>query len=1000
MGQDSIFISDRFRQLFRKPFLSMKKQLLLLFLLCFIALRADENSGSSSSSDLLGQREKWVNRSYASLNLDEKIGQLFMLRAHSDKGKAYEDRVEQLIKTYKVGGLCFFQGTPERQTELTNRYQAASKIPLMISMDAEWGLGMRLTSSTISFPKQLMLGAITDNRLIYQMGQSIARQCKRIGVHINFAPVADVNNNPANPVIGMRSFGEDRYNVAVKSYMYAQGMQDAGVMACAKHFPGHGDTNLDSHYDLPVIPHTSDRLDSIELFPFKILSEHGIQSMMVAHLSVPALDGRNNRPTSLSKPTIAGLLQDSLEFEGLIFTDGLEMKGVTKHFNPGVVEAEALVAGNDILLLPEDVGKALESIKMYLEQGKISETALEQKVKKVLRAKYNLGLTDFTPMSTIGMRDYLHDAKTKALNRKLIQNAITAVRDEQEILPIEDIREQNVATLAMGAYAITPFQKMVDNYMPVEHLFGGKLLEGGEMRRKMDRLKDKDLVIVSIHDMNNSAGKNFGVTMGQRSFLQALAKNTKVLLVIFGNPYSLAYFDQIPNVVVAYNDGDLIQELTAQGIFGVFPFKGRLPITASVKSKYRSGMDTRMGFRLGYVSPELVGLNKDNLSTIDGLMADAIEKKATPGGTVLIVKDGQVAYHKAFGHHTYSKRRKLQKNDIFDVASITKVASTTLAIMRLYENGQINIYDPIGKYLPELKGTNKEHLVIRNILCHKAGLRAWIPFFESTIVGSKRNPKPDPKLYKRQKTKGFEIQITDNLWLRNDYRDTIWQKIYDSELRSSRDYRYSDLGFYLMSKLVYQVSAQPLDEYVKRYFYEPLGLRSTTYKPSGQFDNSQIVPSEEDKYWRRQRIDGHVHDMGAAMLGGVSGHAGLFSTANDLAVLMQMLLNDGYYGGKRFLKAETIRQFINRHPEDTRRAVGFDMKELDINRTANMSTLASDYTFGHLGFTGTCVWADPKYDLIYVFLSNRTYPSMKNFKLNSEDYRPRIQRVLYESLNK
>ncbi len=944
-------------------------------------------------------REAWVASTFDSLTEDQRIAQLFMIRAHSDKGPDHINKVTKLVRDYQVGGLCFFQGTPEKQAELTNKYQQLSKVPLMISMDAEWGLGMRLKSSTISFPHNLTLGAIQNNNLIYDMGQEVARQCRRLGVHVNFAPVVDINNNKANPVINYRSFGEDRYNVSAKSYMYMKGMQDGNLMACAKHFPGHGDTNVDSHYDLPIINHGMPRLDSIEMFPFRLLAEHGMQSMMIAHLHVPAIDATTNRPTTLSPRAVTEILKEEIGFDGLIFTDGLGMKGVTKHYRAGEVEAKALVAGNDILLLPQDVPAALKEIKNYIASGELSIASVEEKVKRVLRAKYDLGISTPQRVSTTNLRADLNPPAAQVLKRKLIDNALTLVRNDQQIVPISEIKNKKISVLSIGKTSRTPFQNTLAKYGTFTQTNIGKEITSSKSTRLLQQFKSQDLVIVSLHDMSSRASKGFGVSGSTRDFLEKLNQQNKVLLVVFGNPYSLEYFDNLNNILMAYDDDKMVQESAAQAIFGATGINGRLPVTASPRSQFNDGVTTNPLFRFGYDIPESVGLNSLVLNQIDGLANDAIATKATPGCVVLVAKDNKIVFHRAYGHHTYSKRTKTQKDDIFDLASITKIAAGTLSAMKLYEEGTINIYQPMSTYIPELQTTDKRDLAIYDIMAHKAGLKAWIPFFEQTVSGSKRNPRPSTKIYKKEVNGNFFVPVTNKLFMISSFRDTMWNQIFRSPLRDNRNYKYSDLGFYLVERMVKNKAGMTLDQYADKTFYQPLGLSNTGYNPWKRYPLQRIVPTEEDKYWRRQRVQGYVHDMGAAMLGGVSGHAGLFSTSTDLAVIMQMLLNGGYYGGQQFLQPSTIQTFTTRHSGDTRRGIGFDMRELDPSRSQNMTNLASANTFGHLGFTGTCVWTDPDQNLIYIFLSNRTYPSMRNNKLGSEDYRPRIQEVIYQALD-
>ena len=913
--------------------------MLTLLLITFFCISAGEPqpqlfSYQTNNSD---EEAAWVNATYDGMTLDERIGQLFSIRAHSDLGKKHTDWVEEQIRKYHVGGMTFFQGTPEKQAELTNRYQSLSKVPLMIAVDAEWGLGMRFKKSAISFPRQLTLGAIQDNRLLYEMGIEVARQCRRLGMHVNFAPVVDVNNNPNNPVINTRSFGEDRYNVAAKSYMYMKGMQDGNIIACAKHFPGHGDTDVDSHYDLPVITHDRQRLDSLELFPFKVLAQHGVQSMMVAHLSVPNIDDTKNLATSLSPKAVSDLLKKEIGFEGLIFTDALEMKGVTKHFAPGEVAAKSLMAGNDVLDLPDDIAKCVLEIKRYITEGKLSESRIEESTKKVLRAKFRLGLHSYTPIKTSNIRKELNTPQAIALKNKLIQNSMTLVRNPDDLIPFKNIGETNFASISIGTNSTTKFQQTLSFYKNMPHFTAPKKISSSKQTRLIKSVKDKDVVFVSFHDLSSYAKKGFGLTVEEKGFIKALSKQTKVVLVHFGNPYALKYFDNIDYVLQAYDEDEVTQEIAAQALFGAFAIDGRLPVTASPKSKFNMGVTTQSLLRLGFGTPGSVGMDADKLAQIDDLMKEAMDMKATPGGVILVAKDGKIVFNKAYGHHTYAKKRSVKNTDIYDLASVTKIAASTISMMKLYENGEVNIHSAASQYIPILKGTNKENITIHDMMAHRAQLKPWIPFFEATV--SKRK-KPLPKYYSSKKSETYNIQISDKLFMKESYIGEMWKLIYDSELLSTRKYRYSDLAFYLVAKIIQDVKKQPLDQFANQNFYKKLGLHTTTFNPLDKFSKSVIPPSEDDKYWRQKRVQGYVHDMGAAMLGGVSGHAGLFSNASDLAIIMQMLLNEGYYGGEQFFSPSTVRLFTNRHAECTRRGIGFDMKELDGSRSQNMSERA------------------------------------------------------------
>lgn len=968
--------------------------MLIAFSFSFVWNTDPIDPNSAASEDEV----RWVDSVYESMTEDERLGQLFMIRAHSDKGPAHIANVKKLINDYKVGSVCFFQGTPEKQIELLNEYQALSDVPLMVAIDGEWGLGMRMKKSTISFPRQLMLGAIQDNRLIYEMGIEIAEQMKAVGVHVNFAPVADINNNAANPVINTRSFGEDRYNVTVKSYMYMKGMQDNGVMACAKHFPGHGDTDVDSHLDLPVIKHEWERLDSIELYPFRTLVQHGIGSVMVAHLNVPTFDERANRPTTLSYNTVTNLLKKGLGFKGLIFTDGLEMKGVTKHFDSGQVEAEAILAGNDVLVLPEDVGAARAEIKAFIKAGTLPAEQVEESVKKILSAKFRLGLTSFQPLSNDKIRARLNHSKVKALKQKLIEHALTMVRNKNQMIPFDVLDTLDMASLSIGSKSKTTFQKRLDSYGKIVHFQADKDVSS---KKLLNKLAEKEVVIVSLHDMSSYSSKGYGLTANTKEFIQELNQRTNVVLVVFGTPYALKYFDDIPWVLEAYEENAITQDVAAQALFGAIGMRGRLPVTASPKSRFNMGVETRRNYRLGYAFPEQVGLSADTLANIDKIATAAVDSGATPGCVVLVAKEGKVVFHKAYGHHTYDRKKKVYKDDIFDLASITKIAAATLSVMHLSDQENLSVKDSLGTYLPYLEGSNKSHMVLEDVMAHHAGLLPWIPFYEQTLGGSRRRPVQLQKFYRKQNQKKYSIPVTEKLFLRDDMADTIRQQIINSDLRTKRNYRYSDLGFYMIADLVEEISGETIDQYARHHFYEPLGLNTMCYNPWESYDDlNAVLPTEEDRYFRKQVVKGYVHDMGAAMLGGVSGHAGLFSNATDLAILMQCLLQEGNYGGQQFLGAETIKQFTQRHEKSSRRGIGFDMLELDDSRSLNCSPLASERTFGHLGFTGTAVWVDPSHDLVYVFLSNRTYPSMRNYKLGRMDIRPRIQTEVYKALGK
>ena len=974
-----------------------KKNFIFPLILLFTLLNLNfQKADNLSINQDFQQENAWVEATLKQMSLNEKIGQLMWIRAHSDKGPDHEKKVKKLITDYHIGGLTFFQGTPEKQAALTNEFQELAKIPLIISMDAEWGLGMRLKESTISFPNMLTLGAIQDNRLIYDMGKEIARQCRRLGVHVNFGPVADVNNNADNPVINYRSFGEDRYNVAAKSYMYMKGMEDHDVLACAKHFPGHGDTNVDSHYDLPLITYDRNRLDSIEMFPFRVLFDQGIGSVMVAHLAIPAIDDTKNFPMTLSRKAVTDLLKNDLNYDGLVITDGLGMQGVTKHYGNGEVEARAIAAGNDVLLLPQDVGAAFKQIKAFLLDGRIQEAALDASVRKILRYKYRLGLSSPQRVEVADIRSDLNTSSAYALKRKLLQNALTVVRQNNQAIPFRNIDKTSIAALAIGTANKPVFQKTLNLYKTIPCWQTGKDMSGATQENLLNKLKNYDKVVVSLHGMVQGANRNFGLQQSAIDFIQVLSRQTEVVLVVFGNPYALKYFDSIDNILIGYEPGEMVEDLAAQGLFGAFTMNGRLPVTASLKSQFGMGENTADLLRMGFGMPEEVGLNSAVLAKIKDLTTKAMDSLATPGGVVLVAKDRKIVYNEAFGNHEYRKNIPTQNDDIFDLASVTKIAATTVAVMKLVDEGRLDLEKPLKTYIPEWSNTDKADLTLLDMMTHHAKLLAWIPFFEETVTAKNQ---PMPEFYRKERSQDFSIQIADNLWMKNDYQDSIWFKIANSPLRDQRKYLYSDLGFIITAKIIENVTKMPLEDYVQSAIYKPLGLENMTFRPLEKFDKARIPPTDDDRYWRQQKLQGYVHDMAAAMMDGVAGKAGLFSTSTDLAVLMQMLINGGYYGGEQIIQTKTVRQFTSRCDDCSRRGIGFDMKEQKESKSQNMSPLASERTFGHLGFTGICAWADPNQNLIFIFLSNRTFPKWKgNNILGRHNYRPRIQTVIYEAL--
>lgn len=941
----------------------------------------------------------WVDSVLNSLSLEEKIAQLLMIRVHTDKDEAYYKQIEQLVKKHNIGGVSFFKGGPVRQVQLTNRLQDAAKTPLLIAMDAEWGPSMRL-DSTITFPRQMTLGAIENDSLIYEMGLEIGRQLKRLGVHINFAPVIDVNNNPLNPVINFRSFGENRQRVAFKGLAYMNGLQDAGIIACAKHFPGHGDTNADSHYTLPLLRHTFEEIDSIHLFPFKELIHNGLHAVMVAHLQIPALEPGNNVASTLSKDIVTGLLQRNMGFSGLVITDALDMRGVSDYYKSGELELQALMAGNDILLLPEDIPAAVNTIKKAIENGLLEPGYLEKKCRKVLAYKQ---LVKLDQPGRVAQTNLISDLNTDAghhLNKRLVRASISLVKNKNDLMPLKELAENRIASVSVGTIEGNDFQKSLAQYGEIDRYAIPKNHDSQQAASLQRQLKDYNIVIVSVHNNSMFPSRQYGINRETTELVSEIAKKHKVVLCIFANPYSLDLFrnaeKHVETILIAYQDGKDFEVAAAQAIFGGLPVEGMLPVTAGKEFPEGTGIKISKSTRLGFGDALDVGISPQSLYRIDSLARLGIDSCAYPGCQVVLIKDGIVFYNKAFGNHTYTNGRQVLADDIYDLASLTKIAATSAVVMHLADRGKINVDKTLGHYLPNLKGSDKENITLREVMAHQARLRAWIPFYEETLNDKNLNPA----CYSHLPSKKFPVEVARNLFLHKDFNDTIFARIKSSPLNNHNNYVYSDLGFILLAEIIEKQSGMPLNDYAEKYFFRPLGLTTAGFLPLSRFSPDRITPTENDTLFRKQLIHGYVHDPSAAMLGGVSGHAGLFSNAMDIAVMMQMFLQGGVYGDERYIDEATLREFtrVQFPGQKNRRGLGFDKPEREYLANGPAARSASSNSYGHSGFTGTYAWADPAENLIYVFLSNRVYPDAGNRAISRLNIRTEIHQAAYDAL--
>lgn len=974
----------------------MNKFLVTYFtLVLFILFSRTVSAQLKQEPEFISIQTNWVDSVFNSLSPNQRLAQLFMVAAYSNKDLKHVKEIKELISTYNIGGLIWMQGGPVREGKLASYYQSIAKTPLMYSIDGEWGLAMRL-DSTVRYPKQMTLGAIQNDSLIYYMGRQIALDCKRLGIHVNFAPDIDVNNNPLNPVIGIRSFGENKYNVAKKAYMYMAGMQDQHVMATGKHFPGHGDTESDSHKTLPFIGHSRARIDSLELFPFQYLFDRGLASVMAAHLNVPSLDSTENLASSLSPKVVTELLKNKMGFNGLVFTDALNMKGVTKFLSTGLADKKALIAGNDVLLFSENVPKAIEEINKAITEGIISQTDIDAHCKKILQAKYWCGLNQNNEIVTRNLYADLNTKTSSDLNDKLAEAAITLLKNDDNFLPIQNSDKTKIIELSFGVTEQNTLYNTLKNRTNIEHIGLSHDAKLPEINKAFEKIRSGDLIIIQLNKATLRAEKNYGVGEQSLKLIDSIAKLKPSVLVLMTNPYLLNKVISISNfksVIVSYEYLPSLLKATANAIMGVTSISGKLPISTNY---YKEGS----GIFLDKINPQKDLANKNDFlkrkfASIDSIALAGIKEKAYPGCQIVALKDGQIIYQKSFGNYTYDKDAKAVDNGtIYDLASLTKITASSFALMKLESEQKFDHKKTLGFYLPYLKGSDKENLLIEDVLSHQAGLQAWIPFYLKTL---EKNGDYKSGIYAKTKSENFPVQVAKDLFVAKGYQDSIYKRLLNSKIENPGKYLYSDLGYYFMQQIVEQQAHKKLNDYVQN-MYAQVGI-GLSYLPLTYFSQLQIAPTEDDKKFRKQLIQGYVHDPGAALLGGVAGHAGLFGNALDVAKLMQLYLNKGELNGVRLLDSNVVKDFTSCHfCPNNRRGYCFEKPEPDEKKDSPVTSECSLDSFGHSGFTGTFAWADPKNNLVLVFLSNRVYPNAEENKLAKLGIRGKIHKAFYDAL--
>ncbi|MDI6050111.1 glycoside hydrolase family 3 N-terminal domain-containing protein [Flavobacterium sp. XS2P24] len=949
-----------------------------------------KSSNTPTLFELSPEGNKWVDSVYNAMTLEEKFGQLFMVAAYSNKDTVHFKGIDKLIQESKIGGLIFFQGGPVRQVKLSNRFQSKSKIPLFIGSDAEWGLSMRL-DSTYRYPWNMTLGAIQDMKLLERVGLQMGKQSKRLGLQFNFAPVLDINTNPRNPIIGFRSFGEDKFKVTERAIALMKGVQSQGIFSTGKHFPGHGDTETDSHKGLPTINFSKERLMDVEFYPYKKMFREGLSSVMVAHLNVPSLESRPNYPSSISYNVVTDILQKELGFKGLVFTDALNMKSVSNFKLPSEINFEAFMAGNDVLLFPEDVPSAIEKFKLAYSANLFSDERLAFSVKKILKFKYKAGLNSYKPIATENLYNDLNSSENDALQYELYENAITVLKNTAAVLPIKNLDKQKIAYVKIGDDSNDAFVSTLKKYADVT------VVADTNLDSLQVKLQAFTTVIIGYHK-SDVAFRNDDLKSNELFKINFLAKNNNVILDVFAKPYSLlpiTNFDDFEGLVVSYQNSTIAQIVSAELIFGAIEAKGKLPVSINTSFKVNDGLATEKLNRLGFTTPENVGMNAEILSKIDAIANKAINGKMTPGIQVLVARKGKVIYQKSFGHHTYDKTIKVQDSDIYDVASLTKILATLPNVMLQYDQQKINLETTLGTMSPIFKDSNKANINFKDLLSHYAGLAAGIPFYKATMDKSKF---PSEVYFRKTSEEQFSKRMTDSLFIRNDFSDTIMKMIVKSKLSLKKEYKYSDLTFMILKDYLEKTTGKTLDILIQENFYRSLGMNNSSFNPLGKFDKNRIPPTETDTYFRHQLLQGYVNDLSAALEGGVSGHAGVFSNAMDVAKIMELYLQKGNYGNQQYFSEKTFEDFNTCYfcAAGNRRGVGFDKPQLGAEGpTCGCASMTS---FGHTGYTGTMAWADPETQIVYVFLSNRTFPIAGENRLSKENIREDIQKVIYEAI--
>jgi beta-glucosidase-like glycosyl hydrolase/CubicO group peptidase (beta-lactamase class C family) len=916
-------------------------------------------AGSDTTPYAFPAPSQWVDSVMRGMTLRQKVAQLVIPFTFSDVSGAKWEALKNMVTDLEVGGVIISRGTVDQAARLTHALQAAAKVPLLITADFESGLGYRLDGAT-QFPSMMALGAANDPDLAYDMGRAVAAEARAVGVQQNYAPVCDVNNNPGNPIINTRSIGAMPANVARMAEAYARGMQDGGLVATAKHFPGHGDTDVDSHNSLPVLAHPLARIDSIELRPFRALIDAGVLSVMLGHLAVPALDRDSTRPASLSRPVTDSVLRHVLGFRGLVVTDALNMGALPKARNGKSCVTMALLAGSDMILMPDNPAAAVDEVVRNVKNGTVPAKLVDRAVARVLAYKDWLGLArDSTrwpvPRDTIGASGH------RLLAGRIAGRAVTLVRNDSGLLPVRRSAEKRVASICLMPGTVMP---AVDTYRAeLREFFGGcpvvevpRSLSRAQTAAVRDSMEDADVVLVASFVRAHEGSGVIGISKQQKELVESLSRDgAEVVLLSYGSPYVVASLPCAGAAVCAYGDDDVSVRASLGVVRGDIEPTGVLPV------QIPGVADAGFGLRYPVPVDAEEARYARAFAPVDSLVMTQIYRKAFPGAQLIIGRGGRILHKRNFGNLTYAPLSPLvDDGTMYDIASMSKVLVTTTAVMMLYEEGRLDLDARVSSILPAFGRNGKERITIRNLLVHNSGLPAFRAYYT------------------------FCSDAAEAL-------DTILGEPLDYPTGTRTV--YSDLGMIVLGKVIEQISGKPLDVFARERVFGPLGMAHSMYNPADSLKRF-AAPTELDTVWRKRVVQGAVHDETAALLGGVAGHAGVFSTASDIARFARMMLNGGTLDGRRLLRESTIDMFTRRQDRGSSRALGWDMRSSQGSSAGRYFSMRS---FGHTGFTGTSIWIDPEAGLFVVFLTNRVHPSRQNRKLI--EFRPVLHDAIRAALS-